>query len=279
MPNEQSPRDDRFARYDTMSTEELQAILREDDSKPKGEESDLEMLLYVMEVLAKRRKENGEEKSPAEALESFKRNYYPLDKKTPVSTRNGISRWKRSLAAAAAVIAIILCGSLTVSAFGINIWDTAVRWTMDTFHFEHTAQTGEIQQTEVIQNSAFDVVLADLCVGENIVPTWMPDGYQFVELETSHTENTSYATAVYAKKDSKLVLFISDSAGDLVEATEKDAAAVDIYARNSYTFYIMEDHTRTKIVWMIDNYECILIGKITRDEARELIDSICIEIG
>lgn len=76
MPDTRNRRDNEFAKYDAMSTEELQQLLREDASKPVGEESDTDALFYMMEVLAKRRKERNEGKSPEEALESFKMHYH-----------------------------------------------------------------------------------------------------------------------------------------------------------------------------------------------------------
>lgn len=48
MPDIQDRKDSRFSRYDAMSTEDLQAFLREDASKPMGEESDTKEILYVM---------------------------------------------------------------------------------------------------------------------------------------------------------------------------------------------------------------------------------------
>lgn len=57
MPDNQHRKDEKFAMHDAMSTEELQQLLREDASKPVGEESDTDSLFYIMEVLAKRRKE------------------------------------------------------------------------------------------------------------------------------------------------------------------------------------------------------------------------------
>ena len=76
MPDSLNRRDEKFAKYDAMSTDELQQILRDDASNSEGAESDTETLFYVMEVLAKRRQARNEGKSPEEALESFKQNYY-----------------------------------------------------------------------------------------------------------------------------------------------------------------------------------------------------------
>ena len=70
-------RSNQFAKYDNMSTEELQQILRDDASIPEGQESNMDELFYVMDVLASRRKARDEGKTPEEALESFKQYYDP----------------------------------------------------------------------------------------------------------------------------------------------------------------------------------------------------------
>ena len=70
MPDTQNRNEDVFAKYNAMSTEELQQILREDASKPEGqEETSTEALFYIMEVLAQRRRARNEGKTPEEALE------------------------------------------------------------------------------------------------------------------------------------------------------------------------------------------------------------------
>ena len=46
-----------FAKYDAMSTEELEEILRLDLDAPQEQESDTYVLLTIMEVLAQRKKE------------------------------------------------------------------------------------------------------------------------------------------------------------------------------------------------------------------------------
>lgn len=60
-----------FRKYGTMATEELEELLRLDSEAPEGQESDTELLLYVMEVLADREKENTTGKTALEAWESF----------------------------------------------------------------------------------------------------------------------------------------------------------------------------------------------------------------
>ena len=60
MPNLERKND--LTQYDSMDTEALQEILRADASKIEGEVSDQETILYIMEVLAKRRKAQNQGK-------------------------------------------------------------------------------------------------------------------------------------------------------------------------------------------------------------------------
>ena len=48
-----------YSQYDSMTTEELEEILRLDAEAPQGQAADGELIFYVMEVLAKREKENS----------------------------------------------------------------------------------------------------------------------------------------------------------------------------------------------------------------------------
>ena len=113
-----------------------------DAQAPEEQESDTETILYIMEVLAARKRSNVHTgKTALEAYESFKQNYMPevdnIETTSEVSTKTRIAfpRWLRSLTATAAVLAILLVGSVTTQAFGINIWGAMVKWTQETFQF------------------------------------------------------------------------------------------------------------------------------------------------
>ena len=59
MSENQIRRTDDLSYCDTMTTEELEEILRLDAQAQEEQESDTEMILYVMEVLAARKRSNG----------------------------------------------------------------------------------------------------------------------------------------------------------------------------------------------------------------------------
>ena len=75
MPDSNNRTGRDFSKYDEMNDEQLRQILREDASKTEGEDTDLELMLHIMEVLARRRRETSEDISPEEALEQFKKKY------------------------------------------------------------------------------------------------------------------------------------------------------------------------------------------------------------
>ena len=71
-------RDD--SKYASMATEELEEILRLDAEAPMGQDSDTELLLSVMEMLANRmRNTSSNAKTAQQAWESFQQNYLPGD--------------------------------------------------------------------------------------------------------------------------------------------------------------------------------------------------------
>ena len=93
-----------LSKYDAMTTEELEEILRLDAQAPEEQESDTETILYVMEVLAARKRNNGHTgKTALEAYESFKQNYMPEDDNNDTTsefatkTKILFPRWLRSV--------------------------------------------------------------------------------------------------------------------------------------------------------------------------------------
>ena len=131
-----------LSKYDAMTTEELEEILRLDAEAPEEQESDTDTILYIMEVLAARKRNNLHPgKTALEAYESFKENYMPETnqsnkscKRTRKSTHR-FPRWLRTLTATAAMVAILLLGAVSADAFGINFWKAIVQWTQETFQF------------------------------------------------------------------------------------------------------------------------------------------------
>ena len=284
MPNSIDRRDEKFAKYDAMSTDELQQILRDDASKSEGAESDTETLFYVMEVLAKRRQARNEGKSPAEALESFKQNYYTendissvAESTTAAFKLSSRGRWRRGLIAAAAMLVIVIGSSITANAMGFDLWEVIAKWTQETFHF---SQIGQVEESNA-PSPEFDYPCASLQEALNnydistaIVPTWIPDGYTESDVRITDTPKQRMFIAKYASDDNVLIIRIADYLNSKPMQIEQSDSLIKIHTVSDIDYYIFDNDGCLQAVWINDNYECFISGPVTVTQIEEMIDSI-----
>ena len=284
MPNNQSRQDNAFAKFDAMSTEELQQILRKDASNTEGEGSDMETILYVMEVLAKRRKEQNEGKSPEEALESFKSKYYKPNDDSFISereTKGQIKRiqvwWSRGLIAAVTALVIILGGSFTASAIGVDLFEVIAKWTQETFHFGSAGQAGNpIDPSPDFVNPCVSLqeALDGYKIASNVVPTWLPDGYVEEDIKKEETPMQRRFFAIYQAGENTIRIRIVDYLSGTPTQIEQSDTLVEVYSCNGVDYYIFSNLDQLRATWIVDNLECFIMGPLTVSEMKEIIDSI-----
>lgn len=284
MPDSLNRRDEKFAKYDAMSTDELQQILRDDASKSEGAESDTETLFYVMEVLAKRRQARNEGKSPEEALESFKQNYYTENDISSVSESTTAAfkpssrgRWRRGLIAAAAMLVIVIGSSITANAMGFDLWEVIAKWTQETFHFGYSREVQESNEPspEFVSPCLSLQESLDQCnITIDLVPSWMPKGYIETDVKMTQTPNHRSFAAKYSCDENTIRIRIADYLDSFPSQIEKSDSLIEIYKSSNTEYYIFSNYDQLKAVWITENYECYIIGPVTLEEMKEMIDSI-----
>lgn len=275
----------RFAKYDSMNTEELQQILRDDASNSEGQESDMDELLYVMDLLANRQEAQHEGKTPEEALESFKQNYCPelFNTSSPVSlhtvadSKSRKGYWKRGLIAAAAMLVIIMSCTITAEAWGFDLWDTVAKWTRETFHFGYAGQIEETNAPtpDFIYPCASLQESLDVCnITAKLVPTWIPEGYVEENVEVFQTPTQRQFFAIYRCENSSIRISISDYLNSHPVQIEQSEDLIEIYSVNGMDYYIFDNHSQYVAAWIFESYECYISGPLSLDEIKEMIDSI-----
>lgn len=259
---------------DTMTTEELEEILRLDAEMPEGQESDTDKILYIMEVLTERKRNNSHTGNTAlKALESFKQHYMPETDQTtaPVKSKSRYLRWVRSLTAAAAVLAILLVGSVTAKAFGFNIWKAVIQWTQETFHF------GEWGNADVKSNLKFDSIQEALEEGNTptwLAPTSLPEGFELDDITVEQTPLKKVYIAKHTRGTDAIVINIQDHLGKSPIYVEQNEGLVEEYKISGIIYYIFTDVNQTKVQWILDSYECSISGNVSIEELKLMIDSI-----
>ena len=272
-----------FSHLDKLSTEELQEILRQ-DSLLDDDSSDIDTILYITDLLAKRSDSSNNSKDVEAAWKSFKENYYPYisdpeplysfdspeDKVVKAKPRH-LSRAMRTLSVAAVLAVVIISGSVTASAFGYNLWGAVAAWTRDTFGFTQSSQNNGIYPFENLRDA-----LAAYDIDEPIVPQWIPDGYGEDTVQAAETPDSKIIVAVskYGSKEIKLEVKIFDDPSNrhwLYEMFEDD---VEKYFSNGIDFYIMKNDDFTRVSWAVGNNECSILCSLKPKEIYRMVDSI-----
>ena len=263
-----------FAIYNSMATLELEEILRLDAEMPEGQDSDIEKILYIMEVLAERKRNNSHtRKTTLEAYESFKQNYMPKtdDNVIPIKAKRTTPRWVRNLVATAAVLAILLTGTITAKAFGIDVWKAVIQWSQETFHF---GDRGNSDPNNSLPYTSLRDALEKGNVPTWLVPTYIPEGFHLTKIDVQSTPYKKIYKAKYTKAEQVLIIAVRDYLdGDSVYA-EQSEGLVEEYEVSGITYYLFSNQGQNKAVWLYESYECSISGDVTIEELKTMIDSI-----
>lgn len=286
MPSYQDEAHSVFSKFDSMTNEELEEILRIDAEKSEDEDSDMDMLMYVMGVLAKRRKNSADPgKTPEEAYKSFVENYCTDDAEVtdesihktiifkPKRNRSG---WKRILTAAAACVAIVVCGAFTTNALGDDTFEQFFDWTKEVFFFsplEQTEVSGPSDEYE-LEDVTLEESLMEMNIPLDLVPLQAPPGFKQVEISVLETPQVQSVVAHFEKGEQFLRIRVREALLKDPVIAEKSGELLEIYEYGDISYYIFSNLDKICVVWKVENYECKLYGNLSVDEMKELIHSI-----
>ena len=167
-----------YSKYDRMSTESLEELLRLDAELPDGEGSDIDEILYILEVIEKREEEHPtgrySEIDVEASWETFQTKYRPFltdgrslydfnddepssteaansapDTSSPFGKHHISARGRRRLGRVASLVAAIavLFGIMTATAYamGYDLWAVVAQWTKDTFTFISVSKVNDAE--------------------------------------------------------------------------------------------------------------------------------------
>ena len=294
MPKQEYKRD--YSKFDQMSTEVLEEILRLDAELP-DEDSDMDAILYILEVLVKREREHptGKILDVDTAWASFKKNYLPYagdgkslyeedDPEIPLQGDSdqtnladsgqrrpkGKNRIFLRVACMAAVFAVLFFGgTITSYAFGYDLWGAFAHWTRETFGFAYVTPTDHPKSYSSLQDA-----LSDYGITEPLTPTWIPDGYTLQSVDISETPIKTKFLAVYRNNNKELTICVKEVSNGDTSIYEKDGEVVAIYEVDSIKHYIMTNNGWRNAAWVNKAYECLISGELPEEIITRMIDSI-----
>ena len=282
-------------RYNHMSTEELEKILRADFELPEEEESDMEKILYITEVIARRRagQPTGRYANEDEAWESFVENYLPAEERavfrqeehTAEEPKSGTKRAKPRLwgsmltRVASIVVAIALvaaAGTITASAFGFDFWAWLTAWTQEAFGIENPNYTYSGKNRKIPEQLAeLHALMQEYGFPDNLLPTYLPEGYEAYSMEYESNALFVKLLCVLGNNDDFIMfeytLYLNNQ---VTEKTQKDEDAPNAFERGGVMHYIMTNDETYYAIWTVDNVKCGIYGVSSREELTLMISSI-----
>ena len=283
MPNPQNCTGRDFSMYDAMDDEQLRQILRDDASKIEGEDTDMELMFHIMEVLARRRREANADISPEEALERFNEKYRYTDnslisEERPTKPKSkGFTRLQKWVATIAAILVLVFGSTITAQALGLDLWEIFVKWTQETFHFSSTTDVEKDNEPEK-EDSAIGAglmnVLEDYHVPPELLPTYLPEGYTEADVDVKESPRQRVFSAIYERNDDTIRIRIADFLDSDPLQIEQSDDLLEMYSSGGIDFYIFSNYDQLRAVWINGHYECCIIGNLSISEMKEIIDSI-----
>jgi hypothetical protein len=266
-----------FSKYEAMETKELEEILRLDAEAPEGAQTDTELLLYILEVLASRNNtESITENKAQKAWESFERNYMPEECQNPVARKKSVP-WLRRLAATAAAVALLIVIPFSTKALTLEeIMEIFAQWAKETFSFVSSENT-EVSEPVPDDGRSFSS-LQEMLQASNrdasIVPTWIPDGFVLDSTEKIITPAQETYVARYVKSDRAFRIRVQNYLDDDFQKVETSQEYSEIYSVGNQDYYIFHNNKQNQAIWIRGSYECIISGNLSIDEMKLMIDSI-----
>lgn len=270
-----------LSRFDSMSTEELQEILRKHTHGELETEPDTQDLFEIMEVLSKRRQQQNPQafRSDEEALAEFRKHYMPKESRTATQhkTTKLPSRLLRTIAAVLAVVLILTAGTtITAKAFNYDIWRKFATWTKEFFQFTDVSNPDITVPTKTvsIEYNKLREVMTDYGIEERIVPSWLPVGYKHKDIMAMASPKERSIYAIYDNNNVELIISIRQVINGKADQLEKSDDLLEIYVANDIEYYLFSNNTKLQATWIVGEFECFIIGSITVEEIKAMIDSI-----
>lgn len=188
----------------------------------------------------------------------------------------------------AVVLAAALCVLLTAGvclAAGWLPWKLQIAWNNDKLDVRivYSGWKGGSFQSAVSPTGLSDTLDQALAELEMAVPlpTWIPARFTFDGVETQVVEGySSSLVANFVSGEQSLSIFVDKYLlaegrdGEIESSYEKSGEDVEIYTVGTTEYYIYTNLSMNCAIWHSENYEVNIVGNITRDELKNMLDSI-----
>ena len=265
-----------FSKYDSMSIGELEEILRADAQGPERDDSDVDEILYVMEVLAKKRRQNGiAGKTALEAYQEFQQHYLPMvEEESKPKRKSNVIPFRR-IAAVAASLVLVFSLSITANAFSFrDVWDAVVNWAQETFSFSMGVEVSEPKADSELEYNSLQELLIHNNIDLSVAPSIIPDGFKMIEAITDKNPKQESYVATYSNGVLSFTISVQTYLPNQSEQVETSHDYFEIYTISEHNYYIFGNYSHYQAVWIANSFECSISGELSIEDIKLMLDSI-----
>lgn len=224
--------------------------------------------------------------STEESLARFRERYTPVfdsveaaaaEKRSQASKRK---HFKYSKAFPIAAALILLLGSMTAQAFGLNVFSALARWTSQVFRLDqndHSAAFIRFNPLEEGESATYDTLedaLTAFGIDAPIVPKEIPERFTLKEVVAKNRTSGILIYANYTSESLTLKIRYKETYSNDFASFEKENGNVETYFSGGLSHYLMSDLDRQKAIWQNGDLECQIFGDISTEELKTIINSI-----
>lgn len=244
---------------ENMPTDQLDEMLQRELEKELPDEK---IVLTVLDVLQERENEYPENNQAKTKIANKKRNFI----------------W-RAVAIAAMLCVVLMAVPRTVGAE--SIFQALIRWTESVFGFVSPGREDPTSPEEYVfetdnegLRTLYDTVVAE-GIQDPVVPMWLPEGYELVELKVVPLSGGSKMHAKLTNSREEIIITYRALPDSKVEYKyEKKDQDVQEYECERVTHYIAQNGENISVLWMKKNVECTINTTLEKDVVYEIIHSI-----
>lgn len=259
-----------------MTTEQLRDML---DKELHTEPVNGDSIRLIRSILRDREKPVTVEMTPnlERAWGKYQRDTDEIWKASRRSRR--IHSWSMRAAAAAAVLILLLVPIVPQEAGAESLWETLARWTTEIVEFfgprdnDHRIVEYEFKTDHPGLQQVYDAVVG-LGVTDPVVPMWLPEGYELVELGIEQHPVKTRMHSRFQSDDSSIVFFVDIYSEDVARMYQKDEDVVDSYECGGIVHQIIQNFDLTAVLWSRGCTECYLSLDCQEDELYRILKSI-----
>ena len=282
MGDSKTARNPDYHCFDTMTTAQLEELLRADLDCPQEDALDPETILYILDVLERRKGDDPQgEETAREKLAQCRALYLPCDDPASLYAweeseavppaeaprRRPRLRVMRRLVLVAAVISILFATLLAAQAAGLDLLGVIVRWSDETFHFSYQGEG---------PSSSWRDGQEELEMNEYL-PRWIPEGYAVEEIQTHELSDRSTAIITFSGENLPTFYLSVDVYDDLEQMQymtfEKDDAPVQEQRLSGGTVYFYTNGGYEHSIYQCQNVVYSISGNITQETAMKVYES------